>query len=117
MVVSDLFWLTYEQSQQQRPFFLKSHGKSRVGGWPAGVERHRVSRPPRAALVRWDSREGPAKTLYDRTERWRRAGVFTRLMKDLAAADAEPGTVMIGATFLEAHRTASSLRVEGAFAA
>jgi hypothetical protein len=45
--------------------------------------------------------------------------VFIRMMEGLAAADAEPKTVMIDATYLtrrggvaNAHRTASSLRVK-----
>ena len=39
-------------------------------------------------------------------------GVFVRMMEGLAAAGAEPKTVMIDATYLKAHRTASSLRVK-----
>jgi len=35
-----------------------------------------------------------------------------RMMDGLSAGDAEPKTVMIDATDLKAHRTASSLRVE-----
>ena len=38
--------------------------------------------------------------------------MFARMMEGLAAADAEPKTVMIDATYLKAHRTASSLRVK-----
>jgi hypothetical protein len=34
------------------------------------------------------------------------------MMEGLATADAEPKTVMIDATYLKAHRTASSLRVK-----
>ena len=37
-------------------------------------------------------------------------GVFTRIMEGLAAEAAERKTVMIDATYLKAHRTASSLR-------
>lgn len=33
-------------------------------------------------------------------------------MQGLAAADAEPTTVVIDATYLKAHRTAASLRVK-----
>ena len=36
-------------------------------------------------------------------------GIFVRIMEGLAAAGAEPKTVMIVATYLKAHRTASSL--------
>ena len=55
---------------------------------------------------------GPPKTLYNRWKPWGEAGVFARMMEGLAAADAEPNTVMIDATYLKAHRTASSLRVK-----
>jgi hypothetical protein len=39
-------------------------------------------------------------------------GIFLQMMEGLAAASAEPETVMIDATYLKAHRTASSLRVK-----
>lgn len=39
-------------------------------------------------------------------------GVFTRIMTDLAAEAADEKTIMIDATYLKAHRTASSLRVK-----
>jgi len=39
-------------------------------------------------------------------------GVFLRMMKGLAAEGADPKTVMIDATYLKAHCTASSLRVK-----
>ena len=39
-------------------------------------------------------------------------GVFGRMMEGLAAESAEPETVMIDATYLKAHRTASSLRLK-----
>jgi predicted RNA-binding protein YlqC (UPF0109 family) len=38
--------------------------------------------------------------------------VFARMMEGLATADAELKTVMIDATYLKVHRTASSLRVK-----
>jgi transposase len=41
---------------------------------------------------------GSPKTLYNRWKRWGEAGVFTRIKEGLAAADAEPNTVMIDAT-------------------
>jgi hypothetical protein len=40
-------------------------------------------------------------------------GVFTRMMEGLSRAGAERKTVMIDATYLKAHRTASSLAVKG----
>ena len=36
-------------------------------------------------------------------------GVFARIMEGLAAEDPEPKTIMIDATYLKAHRTATSL--------
>lgn len=39
-----------------------------------------------------------------------REGIFLQMMEGLAAASAEPKTVMIDATYLNAHRMASSLR-------
>jgi len=43
--------------------------------------------------------------------------VFTRIMAGLAAAGADPVTVLIDATYLEAHRTALSLRPNKAISA
>ena len=54
---------------------------------------------------------GPHKTLYNRCKRWSEAGVFIRMMEGLSGAQAERRTVMIHATYLKAHRTASSLAV------
>ena len=65
--------------------------------------------------LRWrdaPSAYGPHKMLYNRWKRWGERRVFVRMMEGLAAADAEPKTVMIDATSLKAHRTASSLRVK-----
>ena len=55
---------------------------------------------------------GPHKTLYNRWKRWGEKGIFLQMMEGLAAASAEPKTVMIDATYLKAHRTASSLRLK-----
>ena len=65
--------------------------------------------------LRWSDapREyGPAKTLYNRWKRWSDNGVFARIMRGLAAESAESKTIMIDATYLKAHRTASSLRAK-----
>ena len=55
---------------------------------------------------------GPAKTLYNRWKRWSDNGVFARIMMGLAAESAERQAIMIDATYLKAHRTASSLCVK-----
>jgi len=39
-------------------------------------------------------------------------GVFARMMEGLASEGREEKVVMIGATYLKAHRTASSLRAK-----
>lgn len=94
-----------------RPFFPKSHGKLRVDDRRVLSGIVFVNRNG----LRWRDAPkdyGPHKTLYNRWKRWGEAGVFTRMMEGLAAAGAEPKTVMIDATYLKAHRTASSLRVK-----
>ena len=52
------------------------------------------------------------KTLDNRRKRWVERWVLLRRMEGLAAASATPKTIMIDATYLKAHRTASSLRVK-----
>ncbi|TLP41891.1 transposase, partial [Cohaesibacter sp. CAU 1516] len=57
---------------------------------------------------------GPHKTLYNRFRRWTELGVFDSIFSHLSAQDGPPDTLMIDATHLKAHRTASSL-VKGGF--
>src|SRR3546814_11119381 len=108
--MSDLYWRTDEQMTRLQPYFPKSHGKPRVD------DRRVLSRivfVNRNGL-RWrdaPSAYGPHKTLYNRWKRWGERGVFLRMMEGLAAASAVTTTVMIDATYLTAHRPASSLRV------
>ena len=117
--MSDLYWLTEEQMARLRPYFPKSHGKPRVDDRRVLSGIVFVNRNG----LRWrdaPSDYGPHKacpepaegTLYNRWKRWGEMGVFLRMMEGLAAADADPKTVMIDATYLKAHRTASSLRVK-----
>ena len=109
--MSDLCWLTDEQMGRLRPYFPKSHRKPRVDDRRVVSGIVFVNRNG----LRWRDapREyGPHKTRYNRWKRWGDMGVFLRMMEGLAAERAEPGTVMIDATYLKAHRTASSLRVK-----
>jgi transposase len=109
--MSNLYWLTDEQMERLRPFFPKSHGKPRVDDRRVLSGIIFVNRNG----LRWRDAPkdyGPAKTLYNRWKRWGAMGIFVRMMEGLAAAGAEPKTVMIDATYLKAHRTASSLRVK-----
>ena len=107
----DLYWLTDGQMERLRPFFPNSHGKPRVDDRRVLSGIIFVNRNG----LRWRDapREyGPHKTLYNRWKRWSAMGIFIRMMEGLAAGKAEPQTIMIDATHLKAHRTASSLRVK-----
>jgi transposase len=109
--MSNLYWLTEAQMERLKPFFPKSHGKPRVDDLRVLSGIIFINRNG----LRWcyAPREyGPAKTLYNRWKRWSEKGVFARIMAGLAAEGAEHKTIMIDATYLKAHRTASSLRVK-----
>ena len=106
--MSNLFWLTDDQMARLRPFFPKSHGKPRVDDRRVLSGIIFVNRNG----LRWRDapREyGTAKTLYNHWKRWGDMGVFARIMEGLAAEASEPKTIMIDATYLKAHRTATSL--------
>ncbi|OUJ14799.1 transposase [Acetobacter orientalis] len=109
--MSNLYWLTEEQMDRHRPFFPKSHGKPRVDDRRVLNGIIFVNRNG----LRWRDapREyGPNKTLYNRRKRWSAMGIFIRMMEGLATGKAEPQTIMIDATYLKAHRPASSLRLK-----
>jgi Transposase and inactivated derivatives len=110
--LSDLYWLTDEQMARLEPYFPKSHGKPRVDDRRVLSGIIFVNRNG----LRWRDAPkdyGPHKTLYNRWKRWGDKGVFLRMMEGLAAPQAsERRTVMIDATYLKAHRTASSLAVK-----
>ncbi len=109
--MSNLFWLTDEQMERLTPFFPKSHGKPRVADRRVLSGIIFINRNG----LRWCDapREyGPPKTLYNRWKRWGDMGVFTRMMEGLASGGGEEKVVMIDATYLKAHRTASGLRAK-----
>ncbi len=109
--MSDLFWLTDAQMARLEPFFPKSHGKPRVDdrlvlSGIIFINRNRL---------RWrhaPSAYCPNKTLYNRWKRWSDGDIFARMMAGLAAEHGEEKTVIIGATYLKAHRNASNLGVK-----
>jgi len=111
--MSDLFLLTPVQMAKIEPFFPLSHGVPRV-------DDRRVISGIIYVLkhgLQWKDAPrgyGPHKTLYNRFRRWAELGVFDRIFSSLAANDGPPDTMMIDATHLKAHRTASSL-VKGGF--
>jgi len=109
--MSDLYWLTDDQMARLQPFFPRSHGKPRVDDRRVLSGIIFVNRNG----LRWRDapREyGPAKTLYNRWKRWSDKGIFVAMMDGLASRGTERKTIMIDATYLKAHRTASSLRVK-----
>ena len=109
--MSNLFWLSEAQMARLQPFFPKSHGKPRVDDRRVLSGIIFINRNG----LRWCDapREyGPPKTLYNRWKRWGDMGVFARMMEGLASEGTEQKTIMIDATYLKAHRTASSLRAK-----
>ena len=107
----NLFWLSDEQMARLRPFFPKSHGRPRVDDRRVLSGIIFINRNG----LRWSDAPpeyGPPKTLYNRWKRWSDMGVFARMMEGLASEAADRKTVMIDATYLKAHRTASSLRLK-----
>ena len=93
------------------PYFPKSHGRPRVDDRRVLSGIIFVNRNG----LRWRDAPkdyGPHKTLYNRWKRWGQMGVFARMMEGLSSVGAERKTVMIDATYLKAHRTASSLAVK-----
>jgi transposase len=108
--MSDLYWLTDKQMARLQPYFPNSHGRPRVDDrrvLSVVVFVNRIG-------LRWRNAPkgyGPHKMLYDRWKRWYEMGVLVRIMGP-AAAGAEPKIVMVDATYLKAHRKASSLPVK-----
>ncbi|MGQ3241717.1 transposase, partial [Shinella sp.] len=81
--MSDLYWLTDEQTARLAPYFPKSHGKPRVDDRRVLSGIIFVNRNG----LRWRDtpREyGLHKTLYNRWKRWGVMGVFGRVMEGLA---------------------------------
>jgi len=106
--MSDLHWLTDEQMAKLSPFFPKSHGKTRVDDRRVLSGIIFINRNG----LRWHdapAEYGPPKTLYSRWKRWSEKGIFTRMLSELADQGRKTDTLMIDATHLKTHRTASSL--------
>ncbi len=109
--MSDLFWLNDDQMARLVPYFAKSHGKPRVDDRRVSSGIIFINRNG----LRWrdaPKEYGPHKTLYNRWKRWSEKGIFVQIMMGLAAEHGEEKTVMIDATYLKAHRTATSMGVK-----
>ena len=107
--MSNLFWLTDAQLERLKPFFPLSHGVPRVDDRRVLSGIIFINRNG----LRWRDAPadyGPYKTLYNRWVRWSRLGVFARILTELATEGRDTEVIMIDATHLKAHRTASSLR-------
>jgi len=106
--MSDLFWLTEAQMARLEPHFPKSHGRPRVDDRRVLSGIIFINRNG----LRWRDAPpeyGPSKTLYNRWKRWSEKGIFARILLELAKQNDATDTLMIDATHLKAHRTASSL--------
>ncbi len=105
------FVLTELQLARIRPYFPRSHGIARV-------DDRRVISGIIYVLkhgLQWKDAPpayGPYKTLYNRFVRWSRMGVFREIFSELGS-EHFPKQLMIDATHLKAHRTASSLQKKG----
>jgi transposase len=106
--MSDLFWLSEAQMARLAPFFPKSHGKPRVDDRRVLSGIIFINRNG----LRWrdaPAEYGPPKTLYNRWKRWSDKGIFARILLELAGESDATDMLMIDATHLKTHRTASSL--------
>ena len=109
--MSDLYWLNDDQMARLVPYFPKSHGKPRVDDRRVLSGIIFINRNG----LRWrdaPKEYGPHKTLYNRWKRWSEKGIFAQIMMGLAAEHSEEKTVMIDATYLKAHRTATRMGVK-----
>ena len=109
--MSNLYWLSEDQMARLRPYFPKSHGIPRVDDRRVLSGIIFINRNG----LRWcdaPKEYGPSKTLYNRWKRWSDMGVCARIMMGLAAEAPDNQTISIDATYLKAHRTASSLRLK-----
>jgi len=109
--MSNLYWLSEEQMARLRPYRPKSHGVPRVND---GRVLSGIIFINRYGL-RWcdaPKEYGSHKTLYNPWKRWSDRGVFARIMVGLATENPDYKMISIDATYLKAHRTASSLWVK-----
>ncbi len=111
--MSDPFLLSRAQMSKIEPFFPRSNGVAggddrRVVSGIVCVLKHGLQWKDAAAAC------GPHRTLCNRFRRRTEPRVFDKIFSHLTASDGPPDTLMpdtlmIDATHLKAHRTASSL--------
>ncbi len=110
--MDDLFLLSEVQMRRIKPYFPLSHGIARVD------DRRVVSGIVFVIRngLRWRDAPrgyGPRKTIYNRFVRWSRLGVFNKIFAAPARKGSRLCRLMIDATHLKAHRTATSLLKKG----
>jgi transposase len=109
--MSELLWLSETQMARLKPFFPKSRGEP----W---VDDRRVLSGIifflHNGLMRThvDKNHGSPKTLNNRWKRWGRMGVVATIMAKLTSQAQDTKSVMIDATHLKIHLTASILAVK-----
>ena len=108
--MSHLFWLDQEHLKRIQHLFPKRRGVARVNDRKVLSGIIHVIR--NGLRGRGSPPEyGPQKTLYNRFRRWSENGIFEPIFSALAHPGVEnSGSLMIDATHLKTHRTASSLR-------
>ncbi len=108
--MSHLYWLDQEHLKRIQHMFPKPRGVARADDRRVLSGIIHVIRNG----LRWRDAPpeyGPQKTLYNRFRRWSENGIFERIFSELADPGVETsGILMIDATHLKAHRTASSLK-------
>src|SRR3546814_8534583 len=85
-VMSDLIWLSEAQMRRIEPYFPLSHGMPRVD------DRRVISGIIFVIRngLRWRDAPkdyGPHKTIYNRFIRWRRLGVFNKILEELRSEE------------------------------
>jgi len=109
--MSNLYWLTEAKMERLRPYFPKSLGRARVDDRRVLSGIIFINRNG----LRWcdaPAEYGPPKTLYNRWKRWSDMGIFAKILMGLTEQAPDNKTISIDATYLKAHRTASSLRLK-----
>ncbi len=109
--MSNLYWVCEDQMARLRPYSPMCHGVPRVDDRRGLGGIILINRD----WLRWcdaPKEYGPPKTLHNRWKLWSDMRVFARIMTGLAAEAPDNRTISIDATYLKAHRTASSLRLK-----
>ncbi len=114
--MSDIFYLSDEQFEAIKRYLPYTHERLRCDDLRviSGI----IFVLKRGLQWRDAPREyGIPKTLYNRFIRWSRMGVFDKIFASLVEKHSDTERLMIDATHLKAHRTASSLIKKGMFPA